>query len=124
MTLNEAVRRAELYCNADVEKEIEVGAVNKLESRLCREVYSRYPDLAVASFGGYDADRDGAKELMAEPPYDEMYPHYIAAEAYLILHEQEQYNNHLFIFNAMLNDYKVYLNKNHRPGGVKRYGIR
>ena len=125
MTLNEAIIRCDLFCSNDAEREIKVKAISTLEKRLIKEVLSTFPDIDVPKdFNGYDADADGGKELLAESPYDEMYGHYAAAEVYLIMHEQKHYNNEIHIFNSLLADYKVYLYKNHRPGGVSRYRVR
>ena len=125
MTLNEAIIRCDLFCANDAEKEIKSRAISTLELRLIKEVLSQYPDIEVPNdFRGYDEEADGGRELLAENPYSEMYAHYAAAEVYLIMHEQKHYNNELAIFNSLLADYKVYLIKNHRPGGVSNYRVR
>lgn len=124
MTLNKAIVKCDLICPNNVESEIKVDAISSLESRLIREVLSQYPDISVdRDFGGYSAD-ELERELLAPAPYDEMYAHYAAAQVYLILHEQKHYNNEMLIFNSLLADYKVYLIKNHRPGGVSNYRVR
>ena len=125
MTLNEAIIRCDLYCQNGAETEIKVNAISALEKRLIKEVYAVFPDISVPEdFKCYKADGDGACELLAESPYDEMYGHYAAAEVYLIMHEQGHYNNELSIFNQILADYKVHLYKTHRPGGVSKYRVR
>lgn len=123
MTVNESLLRAEMICGADVEQEIKINALNQVEGRIVKEVFSRYPDLSVNNFEKYRYDSDGSKVLMVDEPYDELYVHFIAAQIYLYLHEQRLYNNHMTIFNQIYYDYKIYLNRNYRPGGVKRYGL-
>lgn len=125
MTVNDVIAEVETTLPNSVERDIKIVWLSRCERRIVDEALSRYPEFEEdKGFIGYDKDADGASVLKAPMPYDELYVHYIKAQIYLILHEQTHYNNEINLFNSLLADYKVYLNRRYRPGGVSKYRIR
>lgn len=125
MTVNEVIARVDKHCPNQISKADKVGFITACERRLINEALSNYPAAKYdRNFKKYDPDTDGERELLAECPYDELYVHYVMAEIYLILHEQNHYNNELYIFNNLYGDYKIHLIKTMRPSGPSRFRVR
>lgn len=125
MTLSEAIAKADNYCPNKVDNKLKAEWISRLDKRIIEEILTRYPDIPKkTNFGGYDITSDSGASLVVSFPYDDIYVHYIAAEIYLLLHEQKHYNNEKILFDDILEDYKKYLNRNYRPGGVGSYRIR
>ena len=125
MTLTDAIIKADILCANKFDTKQKTAFISYVEAKLIKEVLTRYSDVTYdKSFKGYDSERDGDTELIAEAPYDEMYSHYVAAQMHLILHEQIHYNNELTIFNSIFEDYKVHMNRTHHPKGPFRFRSR
>lgn len=65
-------------------------------------------------FLGYDADKVGTK-LIAEYPYDALYPAYLKMKIDEENGETARYNNSATMFNSYLGVYKKHYNKTHMP---------
>ena len=131
MTINEVLTKVDKFHPNDIAREDKIDFLSAVERRIINETLSRYPDAEydrnfVKYHTDYDGDGedDGDKSLIVPSPYDELYIHYLASQIYLILHEQTHYNNELYVYNSLLADYKVHLNRTLRPGGVKKYKVR
>lgn len=125
MTVNEVIARVDKHCPNQISRAEKVGFITACERRIINEALSNYPEASYdRGFKKYDPDTDGERELFAACPYDELYVHYVMAEIYLILHEQNHYNNELYIFNSILGDYKVHLIKRMKPVGPSRFRVR
>ncbi|MBQ8528462.1 MAG: hypothetical protein IJ459_01865 [Clostridia bacterium] len=124
MTVNEALLQVDGYLQNRVDEREKLVWLSRVEKRIIDEVHSRYPELARGGeFTGFTADNKETK-LCVPMPYDELYVHFLAAEIQLKLHEQKHYNNEVFLYNSLLKDYKIMLNRRYRPGGVRRYKVR
>ena len=131
MTIEQVLTKVDKFHPNAISREDKIDFLSAVERRIINEALSRYPDADydrnfVKYHTDYDGDGedDGYKTLLAPSPYDELYIHYLASQIYLILHEQTHYNNELNIFNSILADYKVHLNRTLRPGGVSKYRVR
>ena len=121
MTLNECIVRVEKRFPGQTDVKEIVAHVTTLEHRIANEALSRYREAKYnRNFSRYDQDTDGELTLMAPPPYDEMYVHYVLSQIYLAIHEEEHYNNELEITSKILADYKVHLIQTMRPDSPSR----
>lgn len=121
MKINEVIALVEKNCPGQTSGSEIINLINAVEHRVINEALSRYDGAEYdGDFRGYDVNSDGDRALLAPPPYDEMYVHYVMARIFLTLHEQAHYNNELSLFNSVFQDYKVRLIQTMRPKGPKR----
>jgi hypothetical protein len=125
MTINEVIAKVDSFCPNNIDRKDKVDFLSTVERKIINEVMRQYDDVTYdKDFKRYDPERSGETELLAESPYDHLYIHYIMAQIYLILHEQEHYNNEIYIFNSIYDDYKVHMIQHHRPNYPSRYYVR
>lgn len=62
-------------------------------------------------------DRD--YEPLAQPPYYEVYVHFLGMQIALINTDTDQYDNEQTLYNNALLTYKKWFNRTHRAGGSK-----
>jgi hypothetical protein len=53
-----------------------------------------------------------------------MYPHYLAAQIYLRLHDQKYYNSELEVFNSIFEDYKIHIARTYQSAGTTKFRVR
>ena len=124
MTVNEALIQTDRYIPNRIDEREKLLWLSRVESRIIDEVHARYPELVRSEgFTGFTAD-DKERQLCVPMPYDELYVHFLAAKIQLRLHEQRHYNNEVFLYNSLLKDYKIMLNRRYRPDGIRRYKVR
>ena len=63
----------------------------------------------------YDYTIDENERLIAKPPYDELYVHYVCAKIDEALGEMAVYNDDIKLFNKVNGDYRRWLIKNYNP---------
>lgn len=71
---------------------------------------------------GYAADKN--KEMLLDPPYDQLYMDYLAARIDLANGEYEKYQNSQTVFNAGWTDFKQWFIAKYRPAdrpGIYQY---
>lgn len=56
----------------------------------------------------YEWENDGGKELIAPPPYDQLYVLYLKAKIDYDLEEYESYQNNQALFEINYNDFKAW----------------
>ncbi len=87
-----------------------------LDGRIWLEVQQKSPD----ELPVYPAPGAGETEttaLLAPPPYDLLYPAYLAAQVDLADMEWEAYSVSARAYNALFEDYAKYWLRGHRPAG-------
>lgn len=65
------------------------------------------------SFNGYDENTDLERELLAEPPYDEMYIYWMQAMVDYHNREMASYNNAIAKFEEMYMRFRNWYNREH-----------
>lgn len=68
-------------------------------------------------FDGYDPDEDMETALLAPPPYDVLYRHYLEMQIDLYNKELNAYNNSARLYNTAYLAFESYYNKRHMPAG-------
>ncbi len=116
MTINDVIALVERQCPGGMERAEQVRQISLLEKRIINEVLSHYPEAVYdKKFHSYHPDTDGSDVLLVPEPYSQLYVHYILAQHYLMMLEQKHYNNQLYIFNGIYDDYKVHCIQTMRP---------
>ena len=62
---------------------------------------------------------DGERTLLAQPPFDQMYLHYLQAQIHYLNGELRRYNNAITLFQSCFDSYVNHYNRTHRPLGAK-----
>ncbi len=105
----------------DVEHKI--GWLSKLDLMIQKNIINTHEDGSNTPFTGYDVDVDQQTELLAPPPYDEMYIYWIEAQIDLANQEYNKYNASIMMFNTEWQEYENYYNRQFMPitSGKQRF---
>lgn len=115
MTIQEAIDRVdELKPNqyTDAEK---LKWLSELDGRVDRDILSNYEGYVPGAYEEYDEETDPNMELLVEPPYDEMYIHFLMSKIDYHNAEYTRYNNSANMFNTMFAGYAQEYLKTHMP---------
>lgn len=104
MTIREALEQPGLHSNTFTDHEKRLW-LSELDSRIKTQVLDRYGG-ADAPFGGYGDDTPADARLLAEPPFDQMYPCYLEAKIHYHNAEYDRYNNAMAMFQAVFDDFR------------------
>ena len=91
MTIMDAISKTDslffnTFCYGD-----KVALLSKLDWMIQRNLIDTHQG-GSSDFHGYDADTDAATQLLAPPPYDQMYLTWLQAQMELWLKETDNYN--------------------------------
>lgn len=68
------------------------------------------------AFTGYTTETDDSTVLLAEPPYDALYPYYLYAQIDVVNMEfGSKYSNDMALYNAAMADFASAYNRAHMP---------
>ncbi len=114
MTIMDAISKTDslffnTFCYGD-----KVALLSKLDWMIQRNLIDTHQGGSL-DFHGYDADTDAATQLLAPPPYDQMYLTWLQAQMELWLKETDNYNASILTFNAEYSAFENYYNRNHLP---------
>ena len=66
-------------------------------------------------FKPYIYDQDAEKELLAKPPYDELYVAYLSAKCDFYEGDTASYQNNMILFNSLDAQFRAAYNRAHMP---------
>ena len=115
MKIIDAISRADaLFFNtfSNLDK---IAWLSKADWMIKRHIIDTHEGGEALEFKGYNADTDPETELLAPPPYDEMYLPWLQAQMELALKETENYNASILTFNTEYEAFENYYNRNHMP---------
>lgn len=107
----------------DVELAHKWGWITTLEKQLLdeclmtHEISEAEQQKAAEIFAMKDLDRD--YEPLAQPPYYEVYVHFVGMQIALVNTDTDQYENEQTLYNNALLTYKNWFNRTHRARGSK-----
>lgn len=98
-------------------EEQKIQWLSQLDYRIFREILLKHEkDPAMPEeFSGYDADTAGGTELLAPPPYDEIYRWYLEMQIDLANMELEKYNNSAALYNNAWGEFARMWHREHMP---------
>lgn len=115
MTIIEAINIADnLKFNTYTQTD-KVGWLSKLEWMIKRHIIDTHEFSDETEFDGYDSETDLETQLLAEAPYDAMYPAWISAQIDLHNSEIDKYNVSILQFNTEYEAFENYINRTHMP---------
>lgn len=118
MTIYQAITEADHLCHNDIEPELKLQWLSRLDGQLADRVLNKHCGTKV-EFDGYDEETDTAStELLAKPPYDELYVRFLIMKIYLAQEDIERYNNAALVYAEALRRWEYHINTTYRPHGV------
>lgn len=129
MTIREAINRADSTKANQYSDEMKMQWLSELDNRIYNDLFLTHEDNPYADIEppeeGEEDERlifpytDDSKELLAESPYDVLYPSYIKAKIDETNEEFGKYLNSSAIYNSQYQDYARWYNRSHMP--ITRY---
>ena len=116
MTIIEAINRVDQSKRGNTySKTDKIAWLSKLDWMVKRHIIDTHDGGEDVVFDGYDADTDEKTELLAPPPYDEMYLRWLEAQIDRANDENESYNASIILFNTEYDAFECYYNREHLP---------
>lgn len=121
MTIIQAINRVDESKPNVYDQVTKIGWLNQLEWQI-KKLMDSFQGSNTAFFFGYNAETNLSEELLAPPPYDQMYLRWLEAQIDLNNGEIDRFNISISLYNteyqAFANDYS----RNHRAkGSGKRF---
>lgn len=119
MKIIEAINRIDALKHNTYSQTDKINWLSRVDHMVKRHIIDTHEGAEDVTFTGYDDSTDLQTELLAPPPYDEMYLRWM--EAMIDYHngEYSKYNNAAEMFNTSYEAYQVYYNRTHMPKGKK-----
>ena len=115
MTIIEAIARTDELTPNAYEKEQKIAWLSKLDWMIKRFIVDTHEGAEKCQFNGYTAKSSDQTELLAPPPFDEMYQRWLEAQIDLANGEYDRYNVAIMQFNTEYEQYEAYYNRTHMP---------
>ena len=94
--------------------------LSQLDGTIRREIIDTHEGGMTEEFVPYTEEGGGERTLLAEPPYDEMYIHYLASQIDYYNGEYDRFNNSNGMFEAVCSAFRSACNRAHPPKGTKK----
>ncbi len=117
MTAGYVMERLHQLRTPPFDAQILFDELSRVESMISEEVMNEGPVRLYA-------DADGQAALLAGPPYDGMYLHYLCAKVDLMMQEYDSANTEMTVFTGLYDEYAKWFRRKHLPGrgaAVKGY---
>ncbi|MCH5199236.1 MAG: hypothetical protein J1E34_10075 [Oscillospiraceae bacterium] len=115
MTITQVIQNVEQMRSPTGEAELLISFINDLEWRIKREIIDNSEDGDGYPFFGYSSENDMNTELLAPPPYDEVYVQYCCYKMDLRENQIANANNSLERFENILDNLSRYWIRTHFP---------
>lgn len=113
MKINEAIAKCDLMYPNTITDTVKINLLSQLDGRVKAEIYDKYDSNEGSTFSGYDPDISQDTVLLVPFPFDNIYVSWLVANMYLMMEENNNYNNWLSIFNNEWDSYERYYAQNH-----------
>lgn len=113
MTISEAINITDKICKLNAyDNETKTMWLSQLDEQIQSELYHWSPPDIIR----YDWESCAEHQLLADPPYDAMYPRWLVAQIALANGEYQKYQNEREVFNQLYEQYARWLVR--EKGGV------
>ena len=119
MKIIEAINRIDALKHNTYSQNDKVNWLSRVDHMIKRHIIDTHEGAEEVSFTGYDDQTDLQTELLAPPPYDELYLRWMEAQIDYHNGEYGKYNNAVEMFNTSYASYQSYYNRTHMPKGKK-----
>jgi len=113
MKINEAIAKCDLIYPNTIEKKEKVYLLSLLDGKVKAEIFEKYDTNDGGNFSGYTDDTSEETALLIPFPFDNIYVSWLVAHMYLLMEENNKYNNWLIIFNNEWDSFERYYAQNH-----------
>ena len=121
MTLRQAISQCDAVKPNQYTTQEKVRWLSRLDGRVQREILDVH-DPGAQEFAGY-SEGDVDAELLAQAPYDEMYPLFLQSQVDFYNAEYARYNNSAELFNTAWAAYADYINRTRHPLGENKMRV-
>lgn len=115
MTIKEALESVDglLYNTYSAAEKIQW--LSQLDWDIQRNIFKRYRKNGCTGFWGYGHQTDPETRLLVEPPYDQVYIHWLESQIHYYNGETDRYNGAIILFNNAMEAYARFYNRTHMP---------
>lgn len=99
-------------------QEQKIDWLSKLDLMIKKHIIETHEGGDGITFNGYDHDSDTDTELLAPPPFDELYVRWLEAQVDFANGEYNKYNASIALFNTEWRAYEDYYHRTHMPKAV------
>lgn len=119
MKIIEAINRIDALKHNTYSQTDKVQWLSRVDWMIKRHIIDTHEGAEEVSFTGYDDSTDLQTELLAPPPYDELYLRWMEAQIDYHNGEYGKYNNSVEMFNIAYEGFQNYYNRTRMPKGKK-----
>lgn len=116
MTIEECVTRVNVVKPNDFPEDAKVMWVGQLEGRIASEIFLMAP-AELRRFHYTAMEEDGSKELLVDPPYDDIYIAYLTAKVDSKNGEYNKLSTAAQAFNRIWDEFSAYIANMYDPAG-------
>ena len=115
MRISEAISKVDALKPNNYTPEDKIDWLSTLDHRVKTKIIDTHVCNEPIYFYGYDGMIDQDTELLAPPPFDEMYLRWLEAMIDYHNSDDDRYNNSIVLFNNAYEDYKKHYTRTHMP---------
>ena len=116
MTVNECIAHVDEVKPNAFQDDTKVRWIGQLEGRIAAEIFLMAP-AELRKFHFTSMDEDGGKELLADPPYDDIYTAYLTAKVDSKNGEYNKLSTAAQAFNRLWDEFSAYIANTYDPAG-------
>lgn len=121
MTINEAVSRIDDLMRNAYTTENKIAWLSRVDNMIKAHIIDKHEGNENVSFSGYSPNVDRSTELIANAPFDEMYPLFLEAQIHYYNGEYDKYNNAIVNFQMEYDKYAAWYTCHHTPLSKGRF---
>ena len=121
MKIREAISTIDSLKNNTYSPADKIGWLSRADWMIKRNIIDTHEGGESVNFNGYDGNTDLDTELLAPPPYDELYLSYLEAQIDYSNGEYAKYNNSIMMFNSGFEAYSAYYTRNNMPKSAGQF---
>lgn len=119
MTMMEAIAQVDSLRHNTFTQAEKIRWLAQVDGQLFRDLVQTHEQEQAVSMGCYDEQTPMDQQLLAPPPYDELYLHYLAAQMDYYHGEYDRYNRSMGMYQAVVSAFTNFYNRTHRPLGQR-----
>jgi len=112
MTVREAIDRCDALKPNQYSDDVKLTWLSELDNHIYNDIYLTHEECIPHPVFPYTEDDT---VLLAESPYDELYPSYLKAKIDEMNEETTRYANSAAVYNSQYQDFARYYNRTHMP---------
>lgn len=117
MTIQQAIDRADKLSSNTYAKDQKIAWLSTLDNLIYTKDISTHHGADIEEFNGHDNADD---ELLVGEPYTDMYIYWLLWHYALHNEELVSYNNYVFLYNELYDDFSAWYNREHMPKQTAR----